>query len=376
MIPLFKPYISQAAINNVETTLRSGYIAQGPQVDKLEGLLRDELCSNNIVTVNSCTSALFLAYKLIKENFRLADDAEVLTSPVTCAATNLPILHNNLRIKWCDVDIHTCNIDLKDVKDKLSDRTRILTVVHWGGYPVDLHAIQRVKELYKDIYERELIVVHDMAHSFGSKFRRSEFAPICHNDYLCFSHQAIKALSFGDGGTLITPDYAYKQARKLRWFGIDRDLGGSFRHSYNIQDAGYKLHLNDIAASIGIGNLYSVNNAVIKRQKENAAYLEYNITNPRIKKPPTNDDTFSSAYWLYTIQVEDNNHFIEYMKGRDIEANPVHTRNDKCDVFKEFRTQLDNVSFLEGRRCCIPNGWFLQPIDLEKIVKACNEYEA
>ena len=118
MIPLFKVYMNKESIVRVSETLDSGFISQGPRVEEFETQLKELFNYKNLITVNSGTAGLTLAIRMIKDELGLNDTHEVLTSPLTCMATNEPILANNLRIKWVDVDPTTCNIDLLDLDTK------------------------------------------------------------------------------------------------------------------------------------------------------------------------------------------------------------------------------------------------------------------
>ena len=162
-IPLFKVYMNPTAKDEVGKVLDSGYIGQGPQVDKFESALKEYFNQDYLTTLNSGTSALHLALHLLKkpdENHDfyhgtivapniwpgLKDGDEVLCTSLTCTASNFPVLANGLKIKWVDVDPKTLNMDLDDLERKLSPKTKAIIGVHWGGYPLDL---DRIKEIQK-----------------------------------------------------------------------------------------------------------------------------------------------------------------------------------------------------------------------------------
>ena len=198
----------------VDETLSSGYLAQGPKVDAFEQLLRKHFAANpRVCTVNSCTSAIHLAMYLIKREYGLPDGAEVISSPLTCAATNFPVVANRLAIRWADVNPHNLNIDLTDVERKLTANTRILLFVHWGGYPIDYAALGEIATRYRRRFGHELIVVEDCAHAWESHYHGAPVGAVQKN-FACFSFQAIKALTTSDGGLLLAPnDDLCRQAR-------------------------------------------------------------------------------------------------------------------------------------------------------------------
>ena len=159
-IPLFKVFMSPYAPEKVKKVLESGFIGEGNQVKLFEKNLKNYTGCENLITTNSATSAIHLAIHLVKNNIHgykkynwplVEDGDEVLTCPLTCTATNWPVLANNLNLKWVDVDMNTCNMCLDDLKNKLSKKTKIIILVHWGGNPVDLGKIEEIKTNIKTI---------------------------------------------------------------------------------------------------------------------------------------------------------------------------------------------------------------------------------
>ena len=168
IIPLFKVFMSDTAPIEASKVLTSGFIGQGSKVDEFEANLTNYFQHPYISTVNSATAAEHLALHLIKkpstfvkmdgygvrENnwIGMEDGDEVLTTPLTCTATNWPILANNFKIKWVDIDPTTLNMDLDDLERKITHKTKAIMVVHWGGYPNDLERIRQIQEKSMRLY--------------------------------------------------------------------------------------------------------------------------------------------------------------------------------------------------------------------------------
>jgi dTDP-4-amino-4,6-dideoxygalactose transaminase len=379
MIPLFKVFMSEDVKDPLISTLYSGMITQGARVEEFEQKLSEMFNHPYILTLNSATSGLTLALRLIKDQFAEAEEAadyEVLSTPLTCMATNIPIMANNMRIKWVDVDIDTGLIDLKDLENKISKKTKAILFVHWGGYPVELNKINEIL----DRKEKELgfrpKIVEDCAHAFLSEYEGKPLGT--HGNYAVFSLQAIKHLTTGDGGLLFCPDKeSYEKAKLLRWYGIDRNKrnykGKDFRLEANVADWGYKFHMNDINATIGLYNLPHIPQ-LIEKDRENGKYFDEHIKNPKLKITQPYDEARKSAYWLYTLMVEDKAAFIEHMKQNNIMASQVHQRNDVHSCFEQFKTTLPNLDHVENHIVCIPVGWWLTEEDRNYIVEACNSF--
>jgi dTDP-4-amino-4,6-dideoxy-D-glucose/dTDP-4-amino-2,4-dideoxy-beta-L-xylose transaminase len=372
VIKLFNVLMSPLAQIESSKTLLSGNITQGAKVDEFERDLSVYVNNKNVVTTNSCTSAIHLALDTIKRVEKLPDNVNVLSTPLTCAATNFPIVHNDMRIRWCDVDKSTLNISYSDIKKKMDDSTRILMVVDWGGYPQNYEALLDLKNYYQSKFGKELFIIEDAAHAFGSIAYNQK---VGHQDWLftCFSFQAIKHLTTVDGGCVVTPEKYYKQARLSRWFGLDRDNKVDFRAGQDIEVAGFKFHMNDVNASIGIENLKIVNN-FIDKQRANSEFLYNNINTDRIV-PLDYQEFYNSSCWLYTIYVDDRKNFTKYMNEKGIEVNPVHRRNDTFSCLSHFNIGgLKTMDAIENNYVAIPNSWALDIDQLQYIADTINEF--
>jgi dTDP-4-amino-4,6-dideoxygalactose transaminase len=371
MISLFKVFMSEKVKEEVPKILTSGYITQGKKVEEFEQKLIELFNYPYILTLNSATSGLTLALRLIKDKMNLASENEVLTTPLTCMATNEPILANNLKIKWVDVNRDNCLIDLEDLERKITKNTKIIVFVHWGGYPLDLDALNNILDRKEQELGFRILVVEDCAHGFLSEYKGKKIGTS--GNYCVFSTQAIKHLTTGDGGLIFLPSKEeYERAKLLRWFGIDRNKRNykieDFRLEYNVEDWGYKFHMNDINATVGLCNLPHVQKNISKC-RENAKFLTENYKDGKVLHPY--NEEYKSSYWLFTVLVENKREYITKMKKKGVMVSQVHQRNDVHDCFKKFKTELPNLDYLEKHLLCIPCGWWLDKKDLMEIYLKC-----
>ena len=386
-IPLFKVFMSEDVLKPINNVLMSGQITQGPQVEIFETALKKYIDNPYILTLNSATAGLTLALRLLKEkderfNWAGFDDQNdiVLTPALTCFATTAAILANNVNIRWIDVDIETANIDLNDLKRKLNQRTKVIYIVHWGGNPVDLYGIRELQEYSLKTFGFKPMIVEDCAHAFGAEYNGNKIGGKASDGNICvFSLQAIKHLTTGDGGFITLPnEYLYDRCKLLRWYGIDRDKrnykGKDLRLENDIIEYGYKFHMNDINATIGIYNLPHITELLIKN-RENANYFNEELKDIKFIKLMKNNIKCNSAYWIYTIRVLNNKkqEFMDNMKYAGIMTSQVHNRNDINSCVRNFNEELINLDLFEKELVCIPVGWWLTKEDLNYIVKTIRQ---
>lgn len=381
MIPLFKVFMSKDVGDPLVQTLYSGMITQGQKVEEFEGNLSKLFSYPYILTLNSATSGLTMAMRMIKDDFLqrgipFEDDDEVLSTPLTCMATNVPVLANHMNLKWVDVDRSTGMIDLEDLERKITKKTKILLLVHWGGYPVDLDRLSKLLDRKEQEIGFRPQVIEDCAHAFLSEYKGRKIGTT--GNYAVFSLQAIKHLTTGDGGLLFCPSQeSYEKAKLLRWYGIDRAKrnykGKDLRLEADVVDWGYKFHMNDLNATIGLANLPHIPEN-IRKMRETAQYFDTHITSSAVQKVSQVSEEYKSSYWLYTVFVKDKARFIEHMKAHNIMVSQVHQRNDIHTCFQMYKTTLPNLDQVEQEIVCIPVGWWLTEDDKTHIVTAINAF--
>ena len=383
-IPLFKVFMSDSVTEKVSEVLKSGFIGQGPVVENFEENLKQYFRHDKLVSLNSATSAEHLALHLLKKpnKFLKGIDGygqyestwpgieigdEVLTTPLTCTATNWPILANNFNIKWVDVNPKTLNMDLDDLARKITPKTKVIFIVHWGGYPIDLDKLKQIQEQSYRLYGFKPAIIEDCAHAMGSKYKNKYIGT--HGNICTFSLQAIKHITSGDGGLLFLPhDDLYKRAKLLRWYGIDRDGNRKdFRCESDISEWGFKFHMNDINASIGNENFKHVDE-ITGKHKDNAKFYDKELKNVNGIELLERNKDMESSFWIYSILVEDRDNFQRYMSEKGIATSQVHERNDIHSCVREYKSILPNLDSTIKKVSSIPVGWWVSKEEREYIV--------
>ena len=349
MIRLFKVAMSPRAKHAVGATLDSGYIGQGPRVDEFEAALEAEfLLPRRPVTTNSCTSALDLALELIG----VGPGDAVVTTPQTCTATNTPIVKRHAIPVWADVNqrgLVTPQSVLRAAVAAQVDglNVKAIMVVDWAGARPDIRGIKGLLP--------GTPVIEDAAHRLPSMVNDA--------DYTAWSFQAIKYLTTVDGGALLTPEDQVGRAKLLRWYGLDREGSADFRCAQNIEEVGFKYHMNDVAASVGLANL-PLAVANLAAQRRNAQYLARQL---KI------DFYADSHYWFFPLVIPQRDNFVAHMAKQGIETSQVHARNDKHTGFNYPRS-LPGVDRFDAAQLALPCGWWLRKEELDQIVEAVTSF--
>lgn len=356
----FYTHVSPAAVHLATQVLQSAWLSEGRMVREFEAALssRQSLC--NPVALNSGTSALHLA--LVIAGVGAGD--EVILPAQTFVATGLVVLMERATPVFADIDPQTGNISPSSIVEKITPRTKAIIPVHWGGYPCDMDEINGIAA------QHGLSVIEDAAHALGATYKGRSIGSI--SRFTAFSFQAIKHLTTGDGGALCClNDNDAKQAAARRWFGIDRAsskpsmLG---EREYDISAVGYKYHMNDLAAAVGLGNLEDLPQRLSQRQRHGQFYREQLANVPGVRLLQHHSDR-THAYWLFTLLVDRREEFIRNLAEHGIPASVVHLRIDHNSIFGGLSHDLPGQAEFNEQQVSIPVHEGMGDGDMERIVR-------
>lgn len=357
----FNTYISPRAIERVTSVLQSGWVNEGDVVREFEAELTNRLGVRNPVMVNSGTAALHLALALAG----VGNGDEVILPAQTFIATGLVVLMQQATPVFADIDPKTGNLSPASIAAKITSRTRAIIPVHWGGYPCDLDEINQLAQDYN------LAVIEDAAHALGASYKGAPIGSI--SRFTAFSFQAIKHLTTGDGGMLCCPDETDKsEAVKGRWFGIDRattqkNVLGS--RGCDIQSLGYKYHMNNVAAAIGLGNLEEFPARLARRRAIATRYRAALQNVAGLELLELREDR-QHAWWLFTVLVDRREDFARKLAMLGIPTSVVDLRIDRNSVFGGLRDDLPGQAEFNERQIALPVHDGLRDDDVEFITGA------
>jgi dTDP-4-amino-4,6-dideoxygalactose transaminase len=357
MLPLVKTYLppKELLIPRLEDVLYSGYIAQGEVVELFEKKFQEFIGTGYTLSLNSGTAALHIA--LILAGVKEGD--EVISTAMTAEPTNVVIKMIGAKVRWADIDYETGNISPKSIEAAINDKTKAIIVVDYAGTSVDVKRIQEISKKYK------ISVIEDAAHALGTKYNGRKTGN--NFPFTVFSFQAIKHLTTIDGGALQIQDKElYEKGKLIRWFGLDKKLA---RIDNNIQLQGYKYHMNNVNATIGLVQLETIED-LLQQYRIIGKYLDSKLNGLPGLETVVHYPNSESSYWLYTLKVDRRDDFVKMMAGNGFMASEIHKRNDLHAYLNDYPTEMPNLDRFYSRLVHIPCGWWVTLEDCDKMIDA------
>ena len=362
-IPLFRPAISEAALEAAEAALRSGLWFLGPRTLDLEEGFAAYVGSPHCVAVSSGTAAMHIAVRLAG----VEHGDEVVTTALTFVGANHPILYEGATPVFADIDQATGNLDPGSVRSAITDRTKAIIVLHYAGVPCDLD------ELYAIAAEHDIALIEDCAHACGATYRGRRIGS--HGDLHAFSFSPVKNLPTPSGGALTFSSRDHDaRARRLRALGVDRGYlerseGGSYDWDYDVVEVGYRYQMTEADAAIGAVALGELEGRNARRSEIAGLYRERleGVSGVTLLDQP-NDRSSSNA--MFCILVEQRDDLMASLGDQDIHTGVHFRRNDTFGPFRE--ADLPNTEWFWQRELSLPMHLDLTDDDIEQV---CNVIE-
>lgn len=317
MIPYGKQTIEQDDIQAVVDVIKSDFLTTGPKIAEFEQTVADYVGAKYAVAISNGTSALHAA--CFAAGIEPGD--EVITTPLTFAASANCVLYCGGTPVFADVDPKTYNIDPEDIQRKITDRTKAIIAVHLAGQPCDMDAIHSIAR------EHGLIVIEDGAHALGSVYKGKKVGSM--SDMTTFSFHPVKPITTGEGGMIVTDNEDfYKKMILFRSHGITRDDSMMTRNDgpwfYQQFNLGYNYRITDIQCALGCSQMKKLDRFLARRKEIVARYNEAFADCDNIITPYQLSDT-ESGWHLYIVQVKkcDRRQVFENMREKGIGVN-VH----------------------------------------------------
>lgn len=317
MIPYGRQTIEEDDIQAVVDVLRSDYLTTGPKIAEFEKMVADYVGAKYAVAISNGTSALHAA--CFAAGIQPGD--EVITTPLTFAASSNCVLYCGGTPVFADVDLKTYNIDPEDIRRKITDKTKAIIAVHLAGQPCDMDEIHKIAK------EHDLLVIEDGAHALGSVYKGKKVGTL--SDMTTFSFHPVKPITTGEGGMIVTDnEELYQKMMLFRSHGITRDENLMTRNDgpwfCQQLDLGYNYRITDIQCALGCSQMKKLDRFLARRKEIVARYNEAFADCENIIIPYQLPET-ESGWHLYIVQVKncDRRKVFEALREQGIAVN-VH----------------------------------------------------
>lgn len=326
-LPYGKQYLDEEDIETVIKVLKGDYLTTGPSIKEFEETVANYVGSKYAVAFSNGTAALHGA--CFAAGITVGD--EVITTPITFAASANCIRYVGGTVVFADIDEQTYNIDHKEIEKKITDKTKAIIPVHFTGQPVNLDAIHSIAE------KHDLIVIEDAAHALGASYKGKKVGAL--SDMTMFSFHPVKHVTTGEGGIITTNNENYYQKLvQFRSHGITRDKELLEENHgpwyYDMQFLGYNYRMTDIQAALGVSQMKKLDKFIERRKEIVKKYNEAFAKIPEIVMPYQSPDS-DSSWHLYILKLNLNNltnnrkeifeKLIDLNIGVNVHYIPVHT---------------------------------------------------
>jgi len=356
----FLPYgtqsIDENEINEVIDTLKSDWITTGPKMRLFEKKFKDYIGSKYAVAVNSGTAALHISTSAI--NINLGD--EVITTPLTFVASANCIVYRGGTPIFADIKKDTYNLDPKEIKKKITSKTKAIIPVHFAGQPCEMDEILDIAK------ENDLYIIEDAAHAIDAEYKGKKIGTL--SDLSIFSFHPVKNITTAEGGMVTTNnDELYEKLLMFRTHGISKDavkrFGKSGGYYYDMQYLGYRYNMSELHAALGIHQLDKLE-SFQKRRREIVRIYNKELQKIKQIKIPFVKSNVKHSWHLYVIQLKleklkvDRDQIFKALREENIGVNvhyiPVHFHSFYQKRFNFREGILPNVEWLFPRILTIP----------------------
>ena len=334
------------SLSELDNILHSGALSYGKWGKKFECSLCEFIGNDYLLTTNSYASAIQLALTVLGLSF----GDEVITSPMSCLASNQPLLTFGLKIVWADIDPKTGTLSPDSVKEKITSKTKLIFHNHFCGYVGYVDEINSIGKQFG------IPVIDDCVEAFGAKYK-GKYMGNLGTDFTIFSFQTIRLPNTIDGGAISFKDKKkYDKAFLMRDFGIDRtafrDINGEISPECDISMKGYGMTMSEISSYIGYSQMDDIPLLLMK---------QYNNTSNWKKELPAVDTLWRKNTqpnnWIFGLLSENKIEDMLSFRNKGYYSSGVHLPNNYYTVFGE-RVFLPGVERFYSRFLALPSGWW------------------
>ncbi len=368
MLSVSKPSIGKEELGEIEKVFQTGWLGLGSLVFEFENALKNYLPAKNVIAVNTGTTALHIAL----DAYGIGAGDEVIVPSLTFCASIQVITALGARPVFCDIDPNTLNVDIEDIKQKITSRTKAIMPVHYCGKACDMDALLSIGKANK------IFIIEDAAHAFGSSYKERRIGSF--GDATCFSFDPIKNITCGEGGAVTLSDDAIaEEIRRKRILGIDKDTWHRYKNErswfYEVNTQGYRYHMSNINAAIGLMQFKKMD-GFIQRKKDIVDFYNRELKSLEgIKLLDWN--TEDTAPFTYIIRVLHGNRdeMMDFLKDKGVGTGIHYIPNHIQPFFQKYATEALPVTEKVWKEILtLPLYVDLTDSDIETVVRSVKAF--
>lgn len=367
MLPVSRPSIGNEELEEIKKVFATGWLGLGSTVFEFENKIKEYLPAKNVIAVNTGTTALHIAL----DAYGIKEGDEVIVPSLTFCASIQVITALRAYPVFCEVNPDTLNIDIEDVKRKITPKTKAIMPVHYCGNPCDMDSLLSIGK------EHSIFIVEDAAHAFGSLYKGRRIGSF--GDITCFSFDPIKNITCGEGGAVVLhDDDMAEEIRRKRILGIDKDTWHRYRNErswfYEITTQGYRYHMSNINAAIGLVQFEKLNMFIEKKRNIVRTYNKHfkNLDSIRI----LDWNIEETAPFTYIIRVLNNkrDEMMDFLQKKDVGTGVHYIPNHIQPYFSRYAKPLPITERIWKEILTLPLYFDMTEDDVNLVINSVHEF--
>jgi dTDP-4-amino-4,6-dideoxygalactose transaminase len=367
VLPVSRPSIGPEELEAVKKVFDTGWLGLGSTVFEFENIIKEYLGAKNVIAVNTGTSALHIALDALG----VGEGDEVVVPSLTFCASIQAITALHAIPVFCEIEPDTLNIDIENVKKQITKKTKAIMPVHYCGNPCNMDALLKIGK------EHDIRIIEDAAHAFGSSYNGKKIGSF--GDAACFSFDPIKNLTCGEGGAVaLSDDEVAEEVRRKRILGIDKDTWHRYRNErswfYEVITQGYRYHMSNINAAIGLAQFKKLNTFV---EKKRMIVNSYNKHFKDLKGVEIlNWNLEETAPFTYIIRVlnDRRDELMDFLEKRGVGSGIHYIANHIQPFFSQYAQPLPITEKIWKEVLTLPLFYDMTDNDMDLVIKSVREF--
>ncbi len=367
MLPVSRPSIGSEELKEVKKVFDTGWLGLGSTVFEFENTVKEYLGAKNVVAVNTGTTALHIAL----DAFGITEGDEVIVPSLTFCASVQVITSLRAIPVFCEIDPDTLNIDIDDVRKKITSKTKAIMPVHYCGNSCEMSGLLDIGR------KNNVLIVEDAAHAFGSSYKGKKIGSF--GDVTCFSFDPIKNITCGEGGAVVLSDDAIaEEIRRKRILGIDKDTWHRYRNErswfYEVTTQGYRYHMSNINAAIGLAQLRKLDKFIEKKRDIVKTYNESFRDLKGIKTLKFNQD--ETAFFAYMVRVLDSrrDEMMDFLNSKGVGTGVHYIANHIQPYFSRYARSMPVTETTWKEILTLPLYYDMTEEDVALVIQSVNDF--